>query len=82
MMTQEGAQRVLDYRVFGHNFRKFPEHITKIKKKYGEYRILLTKLPDGRLMAGHGMYFKHEFKKLDKWYGNYQQLWDQYFTIL
>ncbi len=82
MMTQEGAQRVLDYRVFGHNFRKFPGHITKIKKKYGEYRILLTKLPDGRLMAGHGMYFKYEFKKLDKWYGNYQQLWDQYFTIL
>ena len=82
MMTPEGAQRVLDYRVFRHNFGKFPEHIGVMQTKYEEFRIILTELPNFLLMAGHGHYFKSEFKKLDKWYGNYQQLWNEYFAIL
>ena len=62
MMTPEGAQRVLDYRVFKHNFGKFPEHISVMQTKYKEFRIILTELPNFRVMAGHGHYFKSEFK--------------------
>ena len=66
MMTPEGAQRVLDYRVFRHNFGKFPEHIGVIQTKYEEFKIILTEIPDGRVMGGHHHYFKSEFRKLDK----------------
>ena len=82
MMTVDGAQRVLDYRVFRHNFSKFPEYKTMLQAKYEEFRILLTEIPNARKIAGHGLYFKSEFRKLDKWYGNYQQLWSEYFAIL
>jgi hypothetical protein len=82
MMTPEGAQRVLDYRVFRHNFGKFPAYIGMMQTKYEEFRLILTELPNYRLMIGDGHYFKSEFKKLDKWYGNYQQLWEEYFAIL
>lgn len=37
MMTREGVQRVLDYRVFIHNFGKFPEHIGVMQTKYEEF---------------------------------------------
>lgn len=61
MMTPEGAQRILDYRVFNHNFGKFSEHIGMMQAKYKEFRIILTELSNWRLMAGHGHYFKSEF---------------------
>ena len=81
MMTPEGAQRVLDYRVFRHNFGKFPEYKKLLQTKYENFKIILTEIPDGRVMGGHHHYFKSEFRKLDKWYGNYQQLWNKYFSI-
>ena len=74
MMTPEGAQRVLDYRVFRHNFGKFPEYKALLQNKYEKFKIILTEIPDGRVMGGHYHYFKSEFRKLDKWYGNCQQL--------
>lgn len=74
MMTPEEAQRVLDYRVFRHNFGKYPEYREELQTRYKEFRIILTELPNWRLMAGHGHYLKSEFKKLDEWIGNYQQL--------
>ena len=82
MMTSEGAQRILDYRVFRHNFGKFPEHIEVMQTKYEEFKIILTEIPNKRVMAGHHHCFKSEFRKLDKWFGNYQQLWNQYFAIV
>ena len=82
MMTPEGAQRVLDYRVFRHNFGKFPEYKELLQTKYEEFKIILKEIPNWRVMISHGQYFKSEFKKLDKWYGNYQQLWNQYFAIV
>jgi len=81
MMTPEGAQRVLDYRVFRHNFGKFPEYKELLQTKYDEFKIILTEIPDGRVMGGHHHHFKSEFRKFDKWYGNYRQLWDDYFAI-
>jgi len=82
MMTPKGAQRVLDYRVFRHNFGKFPEYKDILQTRYEEFKIILTEIPDGRVMAGHHHYFKSEFRKLDKWFGKYQQLWTVYFAIL
>ena len=81
-MTPEGAQRILDYRVFRHNFGRFPVYKTILQTKYKEYRIILTEIPNPRRMIGHGKYFKSQFKKLDEWYGNYQRLWDQYFAVI
>jgi len=81
MMTPDGAQRVLDYRVFRHNYGKFPEHKKLLQTKYEEFKIILTELPDKRKMSAQHRYFQAEFKKLDKWHGNYQQLWNEYFAI-
>lgn len=82
MMTPEGAQRVLDYRVFRHNFGKFPEFISELNKNYERYRLLVQETHNHPSIRGHGMYFKHKKIKLDRWYGNYQQLWDQYFAVI
>jgi len=80
MMTPEGAQRVLDYRVFRHNFGKFPEFIDDFNETYENYQLLVRETHYHPSIRGHGMYFKHERIKLDKWYGNYKRLWRQYFA--
>ena len=82
MMTPEGAQRLLDYRVFRHNFGKFPEFISELDENYKSYRLLVRETQNHPSIRGAGQYFKAQFKKLDTWYGNYQHLWDQYFAII
>lgn len=81
MMTSQGAQRILDYRVFRHNFGRFPDQIKHFEMKYDEFKIILSELPDKRIMSAQHRYFQAEFKKLEKWYGNYQRLWSEYFAI-
>jgi hypothetical protein len=81
MMTPEGAQRVLDYRVFRHNFGKFPGFIAEFNGNYERYRLLIQETRNHPSMRGHGMYFKHKRLKLDQWYGNYQRLWTKFFAI-
>ncbi|MFW9988856.1 MAG: hypothetical protein ACFFC3_09395 [Candidatus Odinarchaeota archaeon] len=41
MMTEREAQRVLDYRVFGHNSKQFPEFIREYKAKHKRWKALL-----------------------------------------
>ncbi len=82
MMTLEGAQRILDYRVFRHNFGKFPEYISELRAKYETFRLLVKETKNHPTLRGAGMYFKHEFKKLDAWFGNYMEVWHQYFIVL
>ena len=82
LMTPRGAQRVLDYRVFRHNFGRFPSYIRFYRNKYKRYRMILQESTTEPSMRGLGNHFKYEFKKLDKWYGNYQQVWYQYFAII
>lgn len=81
MMTIKGAQRVLDYRVFRHNFGRFSKHKEMFKTKFEEFKIILTELPDKRVMGAQHRYFQAEFKKLDTWFGRYQEIWDEYFTL-
>ncbi len=81
MMTIKGAQRVLDYRVFRHNFGRFPEHKKMFEAKYEEFKIILSELPDKRVMGGQHRYFQAEIKKLDTWFGNYQEIWYEYFAL-
>ena len=82
MMTPKGAQRVLDYRVFRHNYNRFPAHIKLMEGKYKEYRLLAKETSNHPTLRGAGMHFKHKFKKLDKWYGNYLRVWRQYFALI
>jgi len=82
MMTQEGAQRVLDYRAFGHNFKKFPEALRQFEKRYEEYRVILTEECRNSALKGQGMYFKHRRIKLNHWFQKYCQLWERYFAII
>ncbi|MHA1149182.1 MAG: hypothetical protein ACTSR8_13160 [Promethearchaeota archaeon] len=81
MMIIEGAQRIQDYIVFKHNFKKFPRYIEGVRMKYKEYRIILTEDSKNNSLKGGGMYFKHKFLRLDKWYGNYMAIWNQFFSI-
>jgi hypothetical protein len=80
MMTPEGAQRVLDYRVFRHNFGRFPKFIDQFNERYERYRVLVQETKNHPSIRGHGMYFKHKKIKFDQWYGNYLHLWNQYFV--
>ena len=66
MMTPEGAQRILDYRVFRHNFGRFPEHKILLQTRYEEFKIILSELPDKRVMGAQHRYFQAEFKKLER----------------
>ena len=82
MMTSKGAQRVLDYRVFRHNFGRFPEYIHFYRIKYRRYRELIQKKGRDASNRGQSNHFTQTFKKLDLWYGNYQSVWYQYFAII
>ncbi len=81
MMTIKGAQRVLDYRVFRHNFGRFPVHKEMFEMKFEEFKIFLSELPDKRVMGAQHRYFQAEFKKLDKWFGKYQEIWGEFFAL-
>jgi hypothetical protein len=82
MMTSEGAQRVLDTRVFKHNFELFPKYLDGVEAKYKEYRRDLTKNPHEPSLQGQGRHYVSKLSKLKRWCGNYTQLWDQYFQVL
>jgi len=82
MMTLQGAQRVLDYRVFGHNFRKFPDYIKELWAKYKKFRSIIANSPNPSKLAGYGMYFKHHFLKVQKWAENYIHIWKTYFKVI
>lgn len=66
MMTHEGAQRVLDYRAFGHNFKRFPEALKGLEKKYKEYKAVLMKKTSNPTLQGQGRHFKHRRIKLNR----------------
>jgi len=78
MMSSKGAQRVLDYRVFRHNFGRFPSYIHFYRNKYKRYRMILRESGKDPSIRGQGNHFAHEFKNLNKWFGNYYNVWDQY----
>ena len=81
MMTETGAQRVLDYRVFGHNIKLFPDYIKQYELKYERWRVLLRECKGDAILRGQGNHFKSIFRKLDKWHGNYMRVWNEYFKI-
>ena len=81
MMTIKGAQRILDYRAFRHNFGRFPTYVAELDKNYKSYRLLVRETQNHPSIRGHGMYFKHKRIKLDQYFGNCQQLWSEYFAI-
>jgi len=81
MMTEKGAQRVLDYRAYGHNIKLFPDYIQQYKLKYERWRVLLRECKGDTFLRGQGNHFKSIFRKLDMWYGNYMEIWHDYFAI-
>ena len=64
MMTPQGAQRVLDYRVFRHNFGGFPEHQKQVQSKYNEFKIICTEFPNKRIIGGQHRHFQADLKKI------------------
>ncbi len=82
MMTMKGAQRVLDYRVFRHNFGRFPEYIRYYRNKYRQYRIIVQDSGNDPSIRGQGNHFTQALKKLDRWYEKYQYVWNQYLAIV
>jgi len=81
MMTMEGAQRVLDYRVFGHNFKRYPTHIDDIRQKYEEHKALPLNIRTSSGLKGAGRYFSARIKKLSGWFENYLSFWIESFMI-
>ena len=81
MMTIDGAQRILDYRVFRHNFGRFPVHKKMFETKFEEFKVILSELPDKRVMSAQHRYFQAEFRKLDRWFGKYQEIWGEFFAL-
>jgi len=79
MMTEKGAQRVLDYRAYGHNIKLFPDYIQQYELKYERWRVLLRECKGDTFLRGQGNHFKSIFRKLDMWYGNYMRVWNEYF---
>ncbi len=77
MMTIHGAQRVLDYRVFRHNYRRFPTYLAQYRRKYERWRDLVRKAPNDFILCGQGNHYASVFRKVNKWYGKYQELWNK-----
>ncbi len=81
MMTSKGAQRVLDYRVFGHNFKRFPVYIRQYEIKRERWRALLRECKKDPFLRGQGNHFRSVFNKVDKWYEKYMEVWNEYFAL-
>ena len=81
MMTERGAQRVLDYRVFRHNYGRFPEYIQQYELKRERWRALLPEMKGDTIFQGQAKHFSSFIKKLNKWYGKYQDVWEEYFVF-
>lgn len=81
MVTEQGAQRVLDYRAYGHNIELFPDYIQQYEVKYESWRILVRDFKGDVILRGQGNHFRSVFRKLDEWYGNYIEVWDEFFAI-
>ena len=81
MMTEKGAQRVLDYRVYGHNINQFPRYIQQCETKRERWRALLRESKNDPSFRGQGTYYTHLFRTLDKWYGKYMEVWIKFFAI-
>ncbi len=81
MMTEQGAQRLLDYRVFGHNLRRFPAYIRSFDAKYQHWKSLLPENRKDNIFRGQVNHYRTMKLKLERWYGKYRQVWDEYFLI-
>lgn len=81
MITEKGAQRVLDYRAYGHNIKLFPDYIQQYKVKYERWRVLVRNCKGDAILRGQGNHFKSMFRKLDRWHGNYMEVWNKFFAI-
>lgn len=81
MKTDDGAQRVLDYRVYNHNSKLFPDFINQYEIKYESWRVFVRNSGDDVILRGQGNHFKSMFQKLDKWHGKYMDVWNEYFAI-
>jgi transposase-like protein len=82
MKTIKGAQRILDYRVFKHNFHRFPEYLSEFEGNYETFKIFVSELSKKQSMSGQHRYFQAELRKLSKLFGFYKMVWDDYFLIL
>ena len=49
--------------------------------KFEEFKVILSELPDKRVMSAQHRYFQAEFRKLDIWFGKYQEIWFEYFSL-
>lgn len=82
MMTIQGAQRVVDYRVFRHNFRQFPIQILKFQHQFQKHKHNVQEFPKDYTMKGVVNYFKFKFKKLDLTFSKYQTFFNEFLAIL
>lgn len=81
MMTERGAQRVLDYRVFRHNFGRFPKYIKHYELKRECWRASLSEMRGDYLFQGQARHYSSMIKTLNKWYEEYLKVWQQCFAI-
>ena len=49
--------------------------------KFEEFKIISSELPDKRVMGAQHRYFQAKFKKIDTWFGKYQEIWIDYFVL-
>jgi len=81
MMTERGAQRILDYRVFKNNFERFPEYILYYELKRKRWRASLPEMKGDRIFCGQGNHYGSMIRKLNRWFSTYQEVWNEYFAI-
>ena len=80
-MSQKGAQRIGDFRVFKHNFGQFPKYSNMLQKKWGTYKSLIHDGPWDPALSGGSNYFTGAIRRLNKAYDAYIAFWDQYLKI-
>ena len=68
--------------MFRHNFGKLHGYIVEMRVRFETYRLLVKEIKNQPTLRGAGMLFKAQLKRLDAWFGNYMEVWCQYFAIL
>lgn len=80
MMTIAGAQRVADYCRFEYNLRQFPKIFSNLSEQFDEISYLLANYEYDPKVNGRRISLCARERHYTKWFGEYTQVWNNYFA--
>ncbi len=79
--TIPGAQGIGDFRVYDHNFQRFPSYADELWEKRCKFKAWFREDPKDPSLKGGNQYYFYEIGRVNKAYGEYMTFWDEYLAL-